>query len=127
MFWFKQVFIVLLSFGKSLETKCVSFNNDSCMAKSTFIDFNLVELNYFPFMIILDSCNESCNAVDDLSTKLCVPSKIKNERISEATTLVKHANVNANSKVQHVIHMKNERMINLNASVKSIVRAKLES
>ena len=102
-------------------------NNDSCMAKSTFIDLNLVELNYFPFMIILDSCNESCNDVDDLSTKLCVPCKTKNERIREATTLVKHAIVNANSKVQHVIYIKNGRMINLNASVKSIVRAKLES
>ena len=28
-------------------------------------------------MISLDKCNESCNFVDDLSTKICVPSKTK--------------------------------------------------
>ena len=41
------------------------------------IDFNLIELNYYPFMVSLDK-NRSCNAFDDLSTKLCVLSNIKN-------------------------------------------------
>ena len=30
-----------------------------------------------PFMTSLDKCNGSCNVVDDLSTKICVPSKTK--------------------------------------------------
>ena len=29
-------------------------------------DLNLVELNYYPFMISLDKCNGSCNGVDNL-------------------------------------------------------------
>ena len=42
------------------------------------IDFNLIELNYYLFMVSLDKSNRSCNAFDDLSTKLCVLSNIKN-------------------------------------------------
>ena len=50
-------------------------------------------------MINLDKCSESCNAVDDLSAKICVLGKTKDvnakvfnmiARINEATTLVKH-------------------------------------
>ena len=40
-------------------------------------DLNPVELNYYPFLFSLDKCNGSCNAVDELSTKKCVPSKTK--------------------------------------------------
>ena len=50
-------------------------------------------------MIILDECNGSCNVVDGLSTKICVPNKTKSVnvkifnmvlRIIETKTLVKH-------------------------------------
>ena len=30
------------------------------------LDLNFIELNHYPFMISLDTCNGSCNAVDDL-------------------------------------------------------------
>ena len=40
-------------------------------------NLNPVELNYYPFLFSLDKCNGSCNAVDELSTKKCVPSKTK--------------------------------------------------
>ena len=36
-----------------------------------------VELNYYWFMISLDKCNESCNAVDDLPAKIYFPKKTK--------------------------------------------------
>ena len=45
------------------------------MIRPTLIDLNAIELNYFPFMISLDKCQGSCNAVDDLSTKISVPSE----------------------------------------------------
>ena len=66
---------------------------------STVIDLNLVELNYYPFIISLDKCSRSCNVVDDLSAKICVRSKKKYvhvkavnmiTRINEAKTLMKH-------------------------------------
>ena len=34
------------------------------MTRPTIIDLNHVELSYYPFMIILDKCNWSCNVVD---------------------------------------------------------------
>ena len=44
-------FIVLLSFGGSLTTKCLSLNDEPYMVSPTFIDLTPVELNYYPFMI----------------------------------------------------------------------------
>ena len=83
-------------------------------------------------MIGLDKCSGSCNSVDDLSTKICVPSKtegmnvkvfnmITNKNEAKATINV---TVNANSTVQLAIQIKNGIIINANASVKSIVRVK---
>ena len=62
----KQVFIVLLSFSGSSESKCVSLNNEPCTIRPTLINLNPTELNYYPFMISLDKCSRSCNAADDL-------------------------------------------------------------
>ena len=73
----KQVFIVLFSFNESLATKYVSLINEPGMARPTLTDLNLVDVNYYPFIINLDKCSGSCNAVDDLSTKICAPSKTK--------------------------------------------------
>ena len=47
------------------------------MVRPTVIDLNPVELKYYPFMVSLDKRSGSCNAVDDLSTKICVSSKRK--------------------------------------------------
>ena len=50
-------------------------------------------------MISSDKSNGSCNVVDDLSTKICLPNETKDEnvkvfnmitRINEVKTLVKH-------------------------------------
>ena len=73
----KQVFIALLSFSRPLVTKCVSLNNGSCMIRPTLIDLNPIDLKYYPCMISSDKFNGSCNSVDDLSTNICSPSKIK--------------------------------------------------
>ena len=68
----KQIFIVLLSFSSSLATKCLSFNDEPCMVRPTLIDLNPVALKYYPLMISLDKCSESCNV---LSPKIYVPKK----------------------------------------------------
>ena len=41
------------------------------------LSWNLFELNYYPLMISLEKYNYSYNAVDDLTTKICIPSKTK--------------------------------------------------
>ena len=108
MFWLiKQVFIVLLSFGEFLASKCVSLNNKSCMARPSFIGLNPVEFNYYSFIISLDKYSGNCNAVDYLFTSKCVPSKIKVvnikvlnmiTKLNEAKTLVKHISCNCKCK-----------------------------
>ena len=69
------------------------------MTRPTHINLDSVELNYYPFMINPDKCNESCNDVDDLTTKMCVPSETKDvnvkvfntiTRINEVKTFIKH-------------------------------------
>ena len=78
MFWLiKQVFIVLLGFSRSIVTKCMSLNDESCMIRSTFIDINSIELTYFTFTISLDKCNGSCNVVDYSSKKYVSRAKQK--------------------------------------------------
>ena len=99
VFWFmNQVFLTLLSFSKTLTTKYV-LNEESCITRPTFIDLNPVVHNYYPFMISLDKCSESCDAVDDLFTNICARNKTKCvnakvpyiiTRIYEAKTLLKH-------------------------------------
>ena len=78
MFWLiGQVFIALLSFIRYSETKVVYLNNKPLIIMSNVIDLHPIEVNYYPFIVILDKCNESCNAVDDLSTKIRVLSETK--------------------------------------------------
>ena len=50
----KQVFIALLSFSRSLTTKCMFLNNEPCTVRDSLINLNPVELNYCSFMIGLD-------------------------------------------------------------------------
>ena len=80
----KQVFIAVFSFSGSLATKCVCLSNETCMARPTLIDLNPSELNYYPFTISLDTCNGSCNVFDNVSTKICVPSKTKDVTVKGA-------------------------------------------
>ena len=79
MFWLiEQISIALLNFIGSLATKCVSLINETCMVRPTGIDLGAIELSYYPFMIVLDKCNGSCNASDGLSTCLLgVPNELK--------------------------------------------------
>ena len=51
------MFIVLLSFSSSLATQCVSLGTEPVMTSPT-----LINVNY--------KGNGSCNAVNDLSTKI---------------------------------------------------------
>ena len=66
----KQVFLVLLSFCSSLATKCVSLNDEPCIARPNLIVLNPVEHKYNSFMISLDRCTGSCNV---FSPNICVP------------------------------------------------------
>ena len=55
----------------------MSLNNKPCMVRPTLIDLKDVEIKYYPFSISLEWCNRSCNSVNDLSVRICRPSKTK--------------------------------------------------
>ena len=68
------------------------------MTRLILIDLNPAELNFYLFMISLDKCNGSCNDIDDLSTKMCVPCETKGvnvkvfnmiTKVYEAKTLIR--------------------------------------
>ena len=105
------------------------------MIRPTLIDLNPVEFNYYQLMVVLGKYSGSYNSVDDLSTKICVPSKIKDinvkvfdmiARTNEAKTMIIHVHMiaNANSTVQLAVQIKNRKMKHVNVSVKLIVHAK---
>ena len=56
----KLALIALLSFRESLarvakvsdRTKCISLNNDTCLARPTLIDLNSNELHYYPLLLV---------------------------------------------------------------------------
>ena len=75
------MFFVLLTclVNASNHTKCVSVSNQKCEIHPTLINLHpneySQELNYYPFAVKLDKCVGSCNTLNVLSNKVCVPKK----------------------------------------------------
>ena len=96
------MFIGLLTsiVSTSNHTKCVSLSR---MIQLTFINLHpneySQELHYYPFVAKLDRCVGSCNTLNDLSNKICVPNYTEDLNlrvlnmitgINESKTLTKH-------------------------------------
>ena len=88
------------------------------MTRHAVIDLNPTDLNYYPFMISLEKCKMSCNVVDVLSTKICVPNKTKEvsvkrfsmvTRIDEAKALVKHISCDCKDKLNSTTCNSNQK------------------
>ena len=114
------MFIVLLGFSGSLGTKCVSLNNESCMIRPIF-HLNPNELNYYPFMISIDEWSRSCSSLDDLFTKICVRSKIKDINVkafnistnyNEAETMIKQISYDCKCKFRRTARNSNKKWNN---------------
>ena len=100
----KKIFIGVLNgqVNGSNHTKCVSLSNKKCMTQPTFIDLPnkySQEFHYYPFSVHLDRYVGSCNTLNDLSNKVCVPNKTEDLNLSifnmttginELKTLTKH-------------------------------------
>ena len=101
----KEIFIGLLItiVNASNHTKFVSLSNQKCMIQPTLINFHpneySQELHYYPFAVKLDRCVRSCNNLNELSNKVCVPNKTEDLNLSmfnmitginESRTLTKH-------------------------------------
>ena len=100
----KKMFMGLLIsiVNASNHTKCVLLSNQKCMIQPAFINLHLnecsQEFHNYPFAVKLDRCVGSCNALNDLSNKVCVPNKTEDlnlilfnmiTRINESKILTK--------------------------------------
>ena len=121
----KQVFIVLPGFSSSLSTKCVSLNDETCMVIPTIIDLTTIELKYYPFMISLDKCGESCNV---LSPKICALKKTKDINVKvfnmitnekDAETVTKHISCDCKCKFNSTTYNSNQKWNNKTRQCKS--------
>ena len=135
------MFIRLLTglLNASNHTKCIPLSNQKCEIHHTFINLHpdqyRQEFHYYAFTVKLDKCVGSCNTVNDLSNKVCVPNKMEDLNlgmfnimigINELKTLksIYHANVNVNLIKENVIKINGGIMINVNVGVKNITYTK---
>ena len=83
--------------------KCILLSNQKCMIQPTLINLHpneySQEFHYYPFAAKLDRCVGSCNNLNDLSNKVCVPNKTEDLNlnvfnmitgINESKRLTKH-------------------------------------
>ena len=71
-------------------TKCLFLDDELWMVhdEPITIDMNSDELKYYPFMISLNKCTESCNA---LSPKICVPKEKTDIYVKEYNMITEKA------------------------------------
>ena len=87
------MFIGLLTglVNRSYHTKCISLSNQKFMIQPTFINLHpneySQEFHYYPFSVKLDRCVGSCNTLNDLSNKVCVPNKTEDLNLSVFNTI----------------------------------------
>ena len=101
----KKMFTVLSSniVNGSNHTKCVSLSNQKCITQPTLINLHpneySQEFHYYLFAVKLNRCVGSCNTLNDLYNKVCVPNKTEDLNLSvfniitginESKTLTKH-------------------------------------
>ena len=100
-----KMFIGLLTsiVSASNHTKCTLVSNQKCMTHPTLISLcpneYSQELHYYSFAFNLDVWTGSCNTLDDLSNKVCVPNEKEDlnlhilnmiKGINESKTFTKH-------------------------------------
>ena len=75
------------SVNGSNDTKCVSLTNQKCTTQPTIINLHPYAhtqgLYYYPFAVKLDICVGSCNTLNGLCNKVCVPSKTEDLSMSK--------------------------------------------
>ena len=81
----KKMFITVIGFiGLSLNAnalKYISINNKECKAKPVIMNINSNEPLFYPYSVIVNQCNGSCNNINNPYAKLCVPDVVKDINI----------------------------------------------
>ena len=70
----------------SNHTKGMSLSNQKCITQLILINLHpneySQEFHYYPVAVKLDRCVGSCNTINDLSNKVCVPNKTEHLNLS---------------------------------------------
>ena len=112
----KKIFIGLITaiVSTSNHIKFMLLSNQHFMIPPTPISLHpneySQEFHYYPFAVKLDRCVGSCNTLNDLSNKVCVPNKTEN--------------VNVNLMKENVIQIYDEITMNVDVSVKNVMYMK---
>ena len=77
-----KIISLLISLFGIIKTKAleyVSVANQKCMPRPKILDVNegVGEALFHPYNVLVNKCSRSCNTLDNLMTKLCVPNVIK--------------------------------------------------
>ena len=84
----KKCFIGLLTglVNGSNHAKCALLSNQKCMTQPTLINLHpneySQEFHYYSFAVKLERCVGSCNTLNDLSNRVCIPNKTKDLNLS---------------------------------------------
>ena len=73
------MFVAAMSFFSCNGLKCVSMNNQECKIrnKSEIININSNDLLFYPYSVNMNMCSGSCNNINNLCEKLCIPDLTK--------------------------------------------------
>ena len=84
----KNMLIVLLSsiVNASDHMTCVSLRSQKCMIQPTLVNLHpneyIQKLHYYPCLVKSYRCAGSCNTLNDLSNKVCVPNRTEDSNLS---------------------------------------------
>ena len=136
-----KIFIGLLTglVNGSNHTKCISLSSQKCMIQCTLINLHpneySQEFHYYPFLVKLDRWVGSCNTLNNLFSKVCIPDKIEDLNLSasnlitginESKTLIKHISCkcNVNLMEQNVSQINDGITINVDVNVENTIYVK---
>ena len=75
---FVSTFMIFGSLLSVNQLKYVSMNNQECKVRLEIVNANSNAPLFYPFSIKTSKCSGSCNNVNDLFAKLCIPNVVKN-------------------------------------------------
>ena len=77
--WLIGLTMSLFNVIKTKALECVSVVNKKCMPRPKILDVNegVGETLFYPYNVQVNKCSGSCNTLDNLIEKLCVPNVIK--------------------------------------------------
>ena len=77
--WLIGLTMSLFNIIKTKALECVSVINQKCMPRPKILDVNesVGEALLYPYNVQVNKCSGSCNTLDNLIEKVCVPKSLK--------------------------------------------------